>query len=76
MITKEIIIGSMSIIIDKIPNKRKRKPKKFIPKFIAMTTFPKTTSNGSTSGIVINIPNIDPFVRLRAFPKLKTFKNI
>jgi hypothetical protein len=76
LITKEITIGSISIIIDKIPNKRKRKPKKLIPRFIAMTTFPNTTSNGKTSGMVIKVPSIEPLVRLNAFPKLNIFKNI
>ena len=76
MITKEIIIGNISIIIDKIPNKRKRNPKKLIPRFIAITTFPKTTSKGNTRGIVIRVPKIEPLVRLNAFPKLNTFRNI
>jgi len=33
-------------------------------------------SNGSNNGNVTRVPRTDPFVRLKAFPKLKTLINI
>ena len=76
LIIYEIIIGIIIIIIDKVPKSRNKKPKKFKSKLIATTTFPKIINKGKSNGNVTKVPKTEPLVKLKAFPKLKTFMKI
>ena len=53
------------------PTKRLKWPTKLKPNKAEVVILPRTISTGIKNGIVIKRPRIDPFLRLRAFPRDK-----
>ena len=53
------------------PTKRLKWPTKLNPSKVDVVIFPRTINTGIKNGIVIKRPRIDPFLRLRAFPREK-----
>ena len=53
------------------PTKRLKRPTKLNPNKVDVVILPRTINTGIKNGIVIKRPRIDPFLRLRAFPREK-----